>query len=121
MTAAKLVHRVVGDSAAVTAALALLALPLAGPGASLGVAAAGALAALNFWALGREVRQGLVPGRGRGVWVLGAGLRFLGLLGAFGGLFAWGAVDPVAVVVGLLVLPAVLVIRGLRAARGEVG
>jgi hypothetical protein len=119
MTVDRLVTRVVVDSAAVTAAMALLALPLLGPGASLGVAAAGALTALNFWGLGREVRQGVRPGRGPGAWALGAGLRFGGLLVAFGGLFAWGVAEPLAVVVGLLVVPVVLIVRSLHAARGE--
>lgn len=95
---------------------ALLAASLAGyvwgvKGAA-GVAGAGGLALLNFrWLARGTVRATAGDATGRAFLTLGA--RHLGTLAALGALLATGWVHPIAVVVGLTVLPPVLVAQGL--------
>ena len=93
---------------------------IAGAEGAVGVLGGGAVALVNFrWlarsvakmaALAREDRSAVVGWRG--VW-----LRHLLTVGALGFLVGGGWAHPLAVIVGLSVLPAVLVAQGLRAAR----
>lgn len=120
MTLTDLRVRVSVESGAATAALALAALALAGVPAGLGILGAGALTIVNFWWLTRAaVRLGPV-GSARppvAAWSVAVGARFLTLLAALGVLLASGWAHPVAVVVGVTVLPCDLVVQGLRGAR----
>ena len=93
---------------------------IAGAEGAAGVAGGGAIALVNFrWlaksaarmaALAREDRSAVVGWRR--MW-----LRHLLTVGALGFLVGGGWAHPLAVIVGLSVLPPVLVAQGLRAAR----
>lgn len=112
--------RVTVETAIAVAALALPAAWLAGPTAAVGVLAAGALTVGNFWWLSRAASSAADPNAPRievAGWILGAGARFAVLFAAFAALCAGGYAHPVAVVVGLGVLPCALVVQGLRSAR----
>ena len=111
--------RVALDTMIFVAALALPAAWLSGARGAIGMLAAGALAVANFWWLSGAVSNAdPAVGRARaGAWMLLSGLRFTLLFAAFAALCAGGYAHPVAVVVGLGVLPCVLIARGLRAAR----
>lgn len=120
MSVSELRARVTLDTVAATAALALLGLGMGGVPAGVGIAAAGGLAAANFWWLGRGVSGFASAGRrALAGWAVSAGARFLVLAGAFVALLGSGWADPLAVIVGLGVLPVALVVEGLRAARGK--
>ena len=112
--------RVTVATAIAVAALALPATWLAGPTAAVGVLAAGAFTVGNFWWLFRAASSAADPSAPRteaAGWILGAGARFAVLFAAFAALCAGGYAHPVAVVVGLSVLPCALVAQGLRSAR----
>ena len=111
--------RVTAETVVAVAALALPAAWLAGPSAAVGVLAAGVLTVGNFWWLSRAASSAADPGSRPEVagWVLGAGARFAVLFAAFAALCAGGYAHPVAVVVGLSVLPCALIAQGLRSAR----
>lgn len=121
MTTSELSARVTIESAAACAGLALVALAGWGVAAGAGVAAAGALTIANFRWLARGAAVAASGGRERrlAVWMLSAAGRFAGMLVAFAALFAAGWVHPVAVVMGLTVLPCAVVARGLGAARAD--
>src|SRR5262245_6621690 len=108
--------RVTMGTAVVVVALALPAAWLAGPSAAVGVLAAGGLTLGNFWWLSRAASSAS-DATAAGGWMLGAGARFAVLFAAFAALCTGGYAHPVAVVVGLSVLPCALVVQGLRAAR----
>lgn len=112
--------RVTMATAIAVAALALPAAWLAGPTGAIGLLAAGALTVGNFWWLSRAaVSAGdpTAPRREVAGWMLGAGARYALLFVAFAALCAGGYAHPVAVVVGLSVLPCALIAQGLRSAR----
>lgn len=112
--------RVTVETAIAVAALALPAAWIAGPSAAIGVLAAGVLTVGNFWWLSRAASSAADPNAPRtevAGWVLGAGARFAVLFAAFAALCAGGYAHPVAVVVGLSVLPCALIAQGLRSAR----
>ena len=118
--ASELRLRVTMETAIVVAVLALPAAWLAGAPAAVGVLAAGALAVGNFWWLARAAANAgdpAAPRREVAGWVLGAGARFAVLFAAFAALCAGGYAHPVAVVVGLSVLPCAVIAQGLRSAR----
>ena len=118
--ASELRLRVTMDTLIVVAALALPAAWLAGTAGALGLLAAGALTVGNFWWLARAAARAgdpAAPRREIAGWVLGAGARFAVLFAAFAALCAGGYAHPVAVVVGLSVLPCALIAQGLRSAR----
>ena len=118
--ASELRLRVTVETAIAVVALALPAAWLAGPSAAIGVLAAGGLTVGNFWWLSRAASSAADPNAPRAEvagWVLGAGARFAVLFAAFAVLCAGGYAHPVAVVVGLSVLPCALVVQGLRSAR----
>jgi hypothetical protein len=106
-----------------TIAVVVLALPaawLGGASAGIGVLAAGLLTLGNFWWLSRAASAAGASGAPRrdlAGWIVAAGARFAVLFAAFAALCAGGYAHPVAVVVGLTVLPCALIARGLRAAR----
>lgn len=107
------------ETAIAVAALALPAAWIAGPSAAIGVLAAGVLTVGNFWWLSRAASSAADPNAPRtevAGWVLGAGARFAVLFAAFAALCAGGYAHPVAVVVGLSVLPCALIAQGLRSA-----
>ena len=112
--------RVTMETAIAVLALALPAAWLAGPSGAIGLLAAGALTVGNFWWLARAAASAgdpTAPRREVAGWMLGAGARFALLFVAFAALCAGGYAHPVAVVVGLSVLPCVLIAQGLRSAR----
>ena len=115
--------RVTLETAIVLAALAGPAAWLGGLSAAVGVLAAGGLTVGNFWWLSRAAATAGAPGAAPPQvpgWVFAAGIRFTVLFAAFAVLCAGGYAHPVAVVLGLSVLPCALVVQGLRNAR-EVG
>ena len=89
----------------------------AGRTALLGVVAGALLALADFWWL--SARAGGVGENAPTaiVWVGSAGLRLAGMACAVALLFVTGAFHPVALVIGLAVMPCALVARGLRIAR----
>ena len=112
--------RVTMVTAVVVAALALPAAWLGGPSGALGLLAAGALTVGNFWWLARAAASASDPAAPRrevAGWVLGTGARFVVLFAAFAALCAGGYAHPVAVVLGLSVLPCAVIIQGLRSTR----
>ena len=112
--------RVTLATAIAVAALALPAAWLAGPTGAIGLLAAGALTVGNFWWLSRAAAGAGDPTSSRrevAGWMLGAGARYAVLFVAFAALCAGGYAHPVAVVVGLSVLPCALIAQGLRSAR----
>jgi hypothetical protein len=118
--ASELRLRVTAATTIVVIAIALPAAWLAGSSAAIGVLAAGALTVGNFWWLSRAASSAsdpTAPRREVAGWVLGAGARFAVLFAAFAALCAGGYAHPVAVVVGLSVLPCALIAQGLRSAR----
>jgi hypothetical protein len=118
--ASELRLRVTVVTAIAVAALAVPAAWLAGSPAAIGVLAAGALTVGNFWWLSRAASSAADPAAPRpevGGWILGAGARYAVLFAAFAALCAGGYAHPVAVVVGLTVLPCALIAQGLRSAR----
>lgn len=118
--ASELRLRVTVETAIAVVALALPAAWLAGPSAAIGVLAAGLLTVGNFWWLSRAASSAADPNAPRtevAGWVFGAGARFAVLFAAFAALCAGGYAHPVAVVVGLSVLPCAVIAQGLRSAR----
>jgi hypothetical protein len=111
--------RVTLETAIAVLALAVPAAWLAGVTAAVGVLAAGALTVGNFWWLSRaaSVADPDIARARAGSWMLVAGARFLILFAAFAALCAGGYAHPVAVVVGLTVLPCALIARGLLSTR----
>jgi hypothetical protein len=112
--------RVTLATAIAVAALAGPAAWLGGLSAAVGVLAAGALTVGNFWWLSRAASAASDPGSPRretAGWMLGAGTRLAVLFAAFAALCGGGYAHPVAVVIGLSVLPCALVAQGLRSAR----
>ena len=97
--------------------LALPAAWLGGASAGIGVLAAGPLTLGNFWWLARAASAAGTSGARRGElagWIVAAGARYTVLFAAFVALCVGGYAHPVAVVVGLTVLPCALIARGLR-------
>lgn len=107
------------ESALLAGALALAAGWMGGATAALGVLAGAAIAIVNFrWLTSRltAVLVGEAAGRVAG---LALGLRLLGVGAACAGLLLSGAAHPVALVVGLTVLPCDLIARGLRSSEAR--
>ena len=112
--------RVTLETTIAVVALALPAAWLGGASAGIGVLAAGLLTLGNFWWLSRAASAAGASGARRrdlAGWIVAAGARFTVLFAAFAALCAGGYAHPVAVVVGLTVLPCALIARGLRTAR----
>ena len=105
------------DAGALALGLALVAGWLGGRAALLGIAAGAALALADFWWLSWRVEAVGNDAPGVTVWAGAAGLRLTGVAVVVAALFLTGRFHPVALVVGLAVLPCVLVARGLRLGR----
>jgi hypothetical protein len=105
-------------------ATAVLVATLAGgwlggaPGA-LGVLTGGALGLVGFRLLAARVRAMAAGPALTGPWVVLAAMRFGAVSGVAALLFVSGWAHPVAWLVGYSVLPAALVLQGLRLAREE--
>ena len=115
MTAWSFVTRATIETSAVVVVLAVLAAGVGGPSAGLGILAGGVLAVANLWWLARRLvtaSAGTPAG-----WPLGAMVRLAAAGAAIAVILATGLAHPVGVVAGLTVLPCVLVVRGLAAAR----
>jgi ATP synthase I chain len=104
------------DAALLALGLALAAGWVGGRTALLGVAAGAAIALADFWCLSGRVE---LDGEARRAiaWIAAAGLRLTGVAVAVALLFVTGWFHPVALVIGLAVLPCALVARGLHIAR----
>jgi hypothetical protein len=112
-----LVSRVVVWCAALLLPLSLVAALLAGRSALLGVLVGGGVTLGNLLWLSRGGGQGLGLSGSRPLWFLSLGFRHLALFATLA-LFLWsGQVHPLALAIGLSVLPPVLVLQGLRSAR----
>ena len=86
----------------------------------LGALAGGLISLASLYWIARGVRSAagfFAGGRAHPLWVLGLGLRYVLLFGAVGLLLVSGAVHPIALMGGLSILPPVLIVLGLRAAR----
>jgi hypothetical protein len=112
--------RVTWSGIATVGALSATAGWVAGVEGAAGVAGGGAVALLNFRWLARSVANvaALVRDGGPGGVALGgAWLRHLSTVGALGLLLGSGWTHPLAVILGLSVLPPIVIAEGLRAAR----
>ena len=99
------------------AALAAPAAWLAGLPGLLGVIAGGSIALVNFWWLRDRAAAACARGGARPTpWLAASGLRLGGVGGACAVLLATGWAHPIALVVGLTVLPCVLVALALSVA-----
>ena len=120
MTPRELMWRVTRDVCALGAALALGAAWVGGATAALGVAAGICLALGNFrWLASRALSVAEEATEARSRPSLGGGLRLAALAAACAALLGTGQAHPVALVIGLSVLPCALIGHGLRTAREE--
>jgi len=88
----------------------------------LGALAGGVISLASLHWIARGVRSAagfFAGGRAHPLWVLGLGVRYVLLFGAVGLLLVSGTVHPMALMGGLSILPPVLIVLGLRAARAE--
>ncbi|HEY3064235.1 MAG TPA: ATP synthase subunit I [Methylomirabilota bacterium] len=104
------------ESSGIALALALPAAWMGGGPAAVGVLAGGGLAVLDFRALAARVAGRGASGSLGLVWLLASGLRLTLVLATCAVLFAMGWAHPVALLVGLTVLPCNLIACGLRGA-----
>lgn len=122
MTPTDLMWRVTRDVCALGAALALAAAWVGGAAAALGLGAGIVLALGNFrWLASRALSVTATGTDARPRWSLGGGLRLAALAAACAALLATGQAHPVALVIGLSVVPWALIGHGLRTAREESG
>ena len=112
-----LVNRVVISCAALLLPLCLAAALWAGLSAFLGVLVGGMVASGNLLWLSRGSGQALRGFGNRPLWMLGLGLRHLVFFTALAIPLWSGQVQPLALAVGLSVLPPVLCLQGWRSAR----
>ena len=118
--AADLVGRVSRTVLVLLLPVAVASAMIAGWSGGLGALSGGliSLASLNWIARGMGSTGGFFAGgRRHPLWAFSLGLRYVVLFGALGLLLGSGAAHPIALVGGLSVLPPVLVVLGLRAAR----
>lgn len=116
----ELVARVSRTSLVVLVPVSLAGAWIGGAPGAVGTVAGGLLSLLSFHWLSRGVRNAgafLAGGRSHPLWVIGLGLRYTVLFGAVALLLGTGAAHPMGLVAGLSVLPPVVIILGLRAAR----
>jgi hypothetical protein len=117
MGAGELADRVVRTGAVAAVACAVLAGMLVGPWEGAGVLAGGVIAFGNFRWLARDAgRLGTIGEAGAGRRRLPGGLRQIAAFAALAALIGSGVSHPLAVAVGLALLPPVLVVQGLRGA-----
>ena len=115
MTAMGFVKRTSVDAAVSLGVVALVVAALGGAPTGVGVLAGGVLGLANLWWLARRAVAASEIRVSR--WSLGAVLRLAAVGGAVAVVLGTGAAHPLGVVVGLTVLPCVLIVRGLVAAR----
>lgn len=119
MTGSELTGRVTTRGALAVAGATLFAAWIGGVPALVGVLAGGAIGLLHFRWLARSAASkgaALRAGRLRTGWMLAVGFRFLAAFGALATVLLTGWADPRALMAGLVVVPCVLVLVGLRAA-----
>jgi hypothetical protein len=120
MTPSDVTARVTGATCALVLALAVPAGWLGGPTAVLGVLAGGGLGVINFrWLATRAIAVVSGSGAAGAAWLVGAGLRLAAFAAACAALLALEYAHPLALLVGLSVLPCAVIVEGLRAANGE--
>jgi hypothetical protein len=122
MIRADFTSRVALEATVIVAVLALPAAWIGGLSAALGVLAGGLLSVGNFCWLSRQARAACDAVSGvarRDGWMLLSGLRLLVATAACAILLATGWIHPVALLVGLTVLPYEVIAQGLRASRAE--
>ena len=113
----KLRRRVTVDAGLLAIGLALAGGWLAGRTALFGVVAGTALALADFWWLSARVDTVGSDAPRALAWLGAAGLRLAGIAVVVAMLFLTKQFHPLALVVGLAVLPCALVARGLSLAR----
>jgi hypothetical protein len=109
--------RVTMDAGLLAIGLALAGGWFGGRTALLGVVAGTLLALVDFWWLSARADGVGENAPSVTVWMGAAGLRLAGIAAAVALLFVTGAFHPLALVIGLAVMPCALVTRGLRMAR----
>ena len=117
MTMTELRTRVTVDAALLAVGLALAGGWLGGRTALFGVAAGAALALVDFWWLSARMDAVGSAAPRTVVWVGSAGLRLAGVAATVAALFLTKQFHPLALVIGLAVLPCALLLRGLSLAR----
>ncbi|HEV2055447.1 MAG TPA: ATP synthase subunit I [Methylomirabilota bacterium] len=119
----ELVARVSRVSLALLVPVLLASAWIGGASSALGTLAGGLLSLGSLHWLSRGVRNAgafLAGGRSHPLWVMALALRYAVLFGVVALLLWSGAAHPMGLVAGLSVLPPVLIILGLRAARATV-
>jgi ATP synthase I chain len=109
--------RVAVDAGLLAIGVALAAGWFADRTAFFGVVAGAALALADFWWLSARIDAAANDAPRAIVWAGSAGLRLLGVAVAVALLFLTKQFHPIALVIGLAVLPCALVVRGLSLAR----
>ena len=117
MTPTDFTARLTAGTSAATVVVALVAAWFGGRPAGIGVLAGGVLALVDFRWLVAQAAAMTAPSQARTVWLIGAGARFAVLLTSCAALLITGAAHPVALVLGLSVVPCQVVFQGLREAR----
>jgi ATP synthase I chain len=117
MGAGELTHRVCRAGAFAVVMLAAPTALLVGLREAAGVAAGGGIAFGSFRWLARDAARFGTLGPGSAMRLLPIGLRQIAAFTGLAVLIGSGWTHPVAVAAGLALLPPVLVIQGLRAAR----
>lgn len=96
---------------------------IGGASSAIGTVAGGLLSLGSLYWIARGVRNAggfLAGGRSHKLWVVALGLRYAVLFAAVALLLRTGAAHPLGLVAGLSVMPPVVIILGLRAARALV-
>ena len=121
MTSSDLTTSVTRRTGAAVAVLMLAGGWLGGAPGAAGVLAGGALALGSFrWLAARVVAVSVNPSMAS-AWVAVTGVRLAAVAALAAMAFAGGWVHPIALLAGYTVLPAALVMQGLRLAREESG
>ena len=121
MTPSELTSRVSRHACVLGVALTAPAAWLGGVDGALGAAAGAGIAVGNFrWLASRVTTIAETPSTERRFWTLGAALRLAALAAAVTLTLVSGHAHPLAIVVGLSVIPVCVVAQGLRAALEEV-
>ena len=119
MTVSELAARVTVQAGVVFLAGALIASGLGHAGIALGIAAGGALGVANFRWLARTAVKitGAFGGTAVGAWwLIAAGLRFVVMFAAVSVVVVSGWAHPLGLMAALAVVPALLIVHGLKAA-----
>jgi len=96
---------------------------IGGASSAIGTVAGGLLSLGSFYWIARGARNAsgfFAGGRSHKLWIFALGLRYAALFGVVALLLRTGAAHPLGLVAGLSILPPVVIILGLRAARALV-